>query len=176
MRFFITIVIVVLFFYGSLYGQSIRFQLHLKNACNNSEIIDSSWYALSDSLGNTYSDSISHPYVIFLPHTGTYNINLYSKLDLKLAPVEIEDSGLTTFTYSEPNLVLINSGTDAGSFYSTCGKRAQGYEQDFYPNGNVRIRGTFTGGKMKDSLVTFYPQWQHQKNIKITERAFHSRI
>ena len=33
---------------------------------------------------------------------------------------------------------------------------AEGYQEDFYPNGNVRIRGNFSEGNPKDSLVLFY--------------------
>lgn len=70
--------------------------------------------------------------------------------------IDIDKEGLFIYSDYEPKIVVRLYGMHSYNVYEACGKLINGYEEDFYSNGNTRIRGNFVNGKPKDSLVTFY--------------------
>lgn len=134
-------------------GQTIRFQFKRVNACNKLGTIDSSWYFLRDEKDSTYNCQDG---TVFLSKPGKYQIVMWSELDTKFPVVEITNQELFTYTYNEPKIVIRSYGMHPITVYETCGKPIEGYQEDFYPNGHLKIRGSFQNGEPRDSLVTFY--------------------
>lgn len=134
-------------------GQTISFQLKRANACNKSGTIDSSWYSLIDENDSTYN---SQDGTVLLPKAGKYRIVMWTEPDTRLQPIEITNQGSYVYTYNEPKIVVRSFGMHPVTVYETCGKPIEGYQEDFYPNGHLKVRGNFQNGKPKDSLVTFY--------------------
>jgi hypothetical protein len=54
------------------------------------------------------------------------------------------------------------------------GQQISGYLDDFYPNGRVRIRGTFNNGQPADSLVYFYANGHTEKRIRYLPGHLHT--
>lgn len=134
-------------------GQQIRFQIKRINPCDSIGKIDSSWYYLSDNLDSTYH---SESGTVILPKTGVYNVHFWTYRDLPFPQIIIQDTGLMIYTFYEPKIVLRSYGMHPRFVYENCGKLINGYDEDYYSNGNIKIRGNFQEGKPIDSLVTFY--------------------
>jgi antitoxin component YwqK of YwqJK toxin-antitoxin module len=93
--------------------------------------------------------------ITYLPGKGNYS------LEFPWGPypdtlITIRDTGLFVFKYKEPKIGLYSGGMDQPAVYRKCDTLINGYDEDFYANGNIRIRGTFVKGRPKDSLVLFY--------------------
>lgn len=134
-------------------GQQIRFQIKRISPCDSVGKIDSVWYYLSDSLGSTYH---SESGTVTLPKIGVYNVHFWTYRDLAFPSINILDTGLLIYSFYEPKIVLRSYGMHPRFVYESCGKLINGYDEDYYSNGNIRIRGNFQEGKPKDSLVMFY--------------------
>jgi antitoxin component YwqK of YwqJK toxin-antitoxin module len=154
-----------LLIYISSFSQSIRFQLFVKTPCT-----DISRLALNRNLSipeqlSYHLEKISNPGdtkyrnnetgTIQLPDTGFYKVYIYENGETATSLIEIKDSGLYTYTFEEDKIIFRCLG-DPGCFYYNCDSLANGYLEDYYSNGNIKIRGNFVNGKEKDSLVTFY--------------------
>ncbi|HMC99763.1 MAG TPA: hypothetical protein VKH37_06415, partial [Ferruginibacter sp.] len=70
--------------------------------------------------------------------------------------IDIFDTGLFVYKLHEPGLVERRSGFHGNYFFMYCGHVVEGYAEDRYEHGNLRLRGNFVKGKPKDSLVSFY--------------------
>jgi len=153
--FLILIVFNVLF----LRGQSVKFQLQRIDPCEKVFKIDTFDYYLRDDL----SDSIYFPDyekatgTITLPKVGKYTLNTYDIDPKTSTKIEIQDTGTFIYKIIEPKIILRTYNyLHPPSLYEICGKLAEGYQEDFYPNGNIRIRGNFSKGNPKDSIISFY--------------------
>ncbi len=159
--------IILLFSVTSLSSssQSIRFQLFIKSSCNeknnlalNRNIIltDKSSYFLtniSNIKDTQYWNNDSG--IIYLPDTGKYEVHIYENQDADLPVMEIKDTGFYTYVYAKPKIIFRCLG-DPGCYYFTCDSLANGFQEDYYKNGGIRIKGNFLKGKIKDSVVTYY--------------------
>jgi antitoxin component YwqK of YwqJK toxin-antitoxin module len=134
-------------------GQVIRFQINRITQCDKSGKIDSSYYYLTDDKDSIYNNESG---TVFLPKTGKYIIHNWSEPDTDFPTIDINEEGLLIYTHYEPKIVMRSYGMHPRHVYEICGKAIDGFQDDFYPNGNLRIRGNFVKGKPKDSLVTFY--------------------
>lgn len=153
-------------------AQTVRFQLQRERPCDNTSTIDSFDFYLTDHL----SDSIySPPYkketgVLTLPGIGKYRLFTYDIDPKSDAEIEILDTGLFIYKIIEPKIVYRTYNVlHPPSYYKICGRLAEGYAEDFYPNGNLRIRGNFLKGEPKDSIVWFY------QNAAVQRRVLYSR-
>lgn len=151
-------------------GQTIKFQLSRVNSCNPAGAIDSSFYFLSDKDSNYYSESG----VVYLPGPGRYKIFMFTEPATEFPIVEINAQEFYTYVYNEPKIVARSYGIHPQTVYETCGEPIDGYQTDYYPNGNIRIRGTFINGKPKDSLVTFYPNGVVKKRLLFSGKEIFS--
>jgi hypothetical protein len=155
------ITILFLFLLNAPKGQSIRFQLIRKDICTRLSHVDSTSYTLIDKLH--YSSYIamdqSRNGIMTLPGFGTYYIDTYY-LDSLFTniKIEIKDTGLFKYTFIEPKLTeeICPLIVDPFLQYISCGQLANGYQEDFFANGNIKIRGTFNKGYPLDSVVKFY--------------------
>ena len=134
-------------------GQLVRFQINRVTQCDNDGKIDSSYYYLTDDKDSIYNNESG---TVLLPKTGKYIIHNWSEPDTDFPPINIKEEGLFIYTHYEPKIVMRSYGMHPRYVYEICGKAIDGFQEDFYSNGNLRIRGNFINGKPKDSLVTFY--------------------
>ena len=143
-----------------VFAQRIKYNLMVADSCSDKvenellyEIIQGDKkYGIEDTLGT-----------IFLPDTGTYvlipNIpDLYSlssdSLILKLTEYK---------TYSDTlvlkRIVECVGGLHSG-FYGFCGcdlEELNGYQADFYPDGQKRMEGIFKNGYAIGQVIYYYP-------------------
>lgn len=134
-------------------GQQVRFQIKRINQCDKVGKIDSSYYFLTDDKDSIYNNESG---TVLLPKPGKYSIHYWSKPDTYFPSIIIKDEGPYVYIHSEPKIVMRSYGMHGRLVYEICEKAIEGFQEDYYANGNVRIRGTFVNGKPKDSLVTFY--------------------
>jgi hypothetical protein len=156
------IVLLILSFHFSQ-GQQVKFQIKRTNPCDTVGKIDSTYYYLSDSKDSLYHSELG---TVALPDTGTYNVHFLTYRDLPISPINIPDTGLTVFTWYEPKIVLRAYGMHPRSVYESCGILINGYDEDYYDNGKIRIRGNFRDGKPEDSLVTFYANGVTKRRLR----------
>jgi antitoxin component YwqK of YwqJK toxin-antitoxin module len=148
------------------FGQGIKFQLYLTKACSTVEKLDTTYY-LYKVPGNMDTAFIPKAGITYLPSKGRYMIGFDNGPILDSPFIEINDTSLVIFRLKENKIALYEGGLDSPPVYESCGILLNGYGEDFYPNGNVRIRGNFKNGRPKDSLVTFY------QNGKVKKRTIH---
>lgn len=143
-------------------GQGIKFQIKRINPCDIIGKIDSSDYYLSDNLDSTYYAKSG---TVKLPKSGIYNIHFWTYRDINFPKINIKDTGLLVYTFNEPKIILRSYGMHPRFVYENCGKLINGYDEDYYSNGNIRIRGNFHEGKPKDSIVTFFSNGITEKRL-----------
>ena len=144
-------------------GQVVRFQLYTTAPCSIIEHLDTA-YSLYKITNTGITDYFAKKGIVNLTDTGKYGINLEDGPYIDTL-IEISDTGLFVFKYKEPKIGLYNGGIDAPPLYKSCGRLINGYDDDFFPNGNIRIRGTFVNGRIKDSICTFYFNGRIKKRI-----------
>lgn len=100
-----------------------------------------------------------------LPSPGKYSLYGY---DLRvLFEIDINEPGVYEYKRYVPRISWVKMVSDAPPEYYNCDKLCEGYVEDFYENGNPKIRGNFKNGYPKDSLVEFYP------NGKVKDRTIY---
>lgn len=163
--------IFVFLFLNVLYGQNVRFQIIRVNPCEKIEKIDSSDYYLY----KTHFDSVfnNENGIVKLPKPGFYKIHFSSYYDYKSIEINIPDTGLFIYKINESKIILRSYGMHPVLVYESCGKLIEGYEEDYYPNGNIKLRGTFLKGRPKDSLLTYFPNGIIKRRlIKLSKENF----
>lgn len=156
------IAILILTTLNSVYGQGVKFQIKRINPCDRIGKIDSSDYYLSDNLDSNY---YAESGIVKLPKPGIYNVHFWTYRDIAFPKINILDTGLLVYTFNEPKIILRSYGMHPRFVYESCGKLINGYDEDFYSNGNIRIRGNFQEGKPKDSVVTFFSNGIIEKRL-----------
>ncbi len=151
----------------SSYSQDVRFQFYRVSKCDDVERLDSGYYYLTNlatGFDTTYQNING---TVILPDTGKYQIHLYEEPDTELEPVHLKEVGLFQYKYYEPKIVLWYYGMHGHGqrVYKECGIPIDGFKEDFYSNGKIRIRGNFVKGLPKDSLVTFYENGTPERRL-----------
>jgi len=147
---------------NSACGQNVKFQIKRIRPCDKVGKIDSSDYYLSDNLDSNYYAETG---TVILPKPGVYNVYFLTYRDINFPQINILDTGLFVKTFYEPKIILRSYGMHPRLVYENCGILINGYDEDFYSNGNIRIRGNFQEGKPKDSVVTFYSNGVTEKRL-----------
>lgn len=142
----------------------IRFQLQWHNWLDNTTRIDSGDYTLMSLPDSQYIQPVAHAASVILPHSGPYSIA--REMMPPLAIIHVPDTSWYTLTLPEGRIVECMYGMHGERRFETNGQRINGYLDDFYPNGHVRIRGNFTDGKPKDSLVYFHGNGQTKRLLR----------
>lgn len=164
----------ILFSFINLYGQDenndIIVKVFIISPCYPPEL-DSGAYlvklepAETDTLGiKNYYDNESG--IIRLPSPGKYNLFCGEHIE-PLFEIEINKPGVYEYRRYVSKISALQYVSDTGLIYKNCGEICEGYVEDLYENGNVRIRGNFINGKPKDSLVEFY------HNGKVKDRSIY---
>jgi antitoxin component YwqK of YwqJK toxin-antitoxin module len=154
----------------SCFGQGPTFQLWIAKACSNTEQLDTFYYLRPlFKLDAVYSPKNG---TVYLPAKGTYVIGHIAGPVLDTSIIEFKDNSLLLLRYKEHRVQEYVTGAfDSPPLYVTCDKLINGYAEDFYPNGKLRIRGNFKNGNPKDSIVTFYPTGLIQTRILILPKV-----
>jgi len=135
-------------------GQTIRFKLYRTKACTTDQKLDSN-YSLYKIPGNLDTSYRPKGGVVHLPGLGKYGIRTLGPLIETV--FNIKDTGLFVFQFKEPDHGLILTGaTDTPPLYSRCDSLLNGYQEYYYPNGTLEMRGVFKQGYPQDSIVLFY--------------------
>lgn len=160
-------IILLLLIFNCCCGQQIKFQIKRVTICDSVGKIDTlnDYYLTNlDSIIDTlYNSELG---TTFLPTLGKYQIHMLSESYTDFPDIDIKVPGLFIYTHYEPKIALRTYGMHLQQTYETCGKPIEGFNEDFYSNGNRRIVGNFSLGKPKDSLVTFYWNGNIQKRFR----------
>ncbi|MDB5146899.1 MAG: hypothetical protein JWQ57_919 [Mucilaginibacter sp.] len=144
------------------FGQGARFQFYLTKACGTVEKLDTSYYLMP--LNRPDTGYAPQKGTVYLPAKGKYVIWVTTGPLLDSPFIEIKDTSLFVFRYKEPKIQQYISGAfDSPPIYVRCDSAVNGYAEDFYPNGKIKMRGNFREGYQKDSLVTFYPNGKMER-------------
>lgn len=159
----------------NLYGQSqsenkeIIVKLFIISPCYPPEL-DSGAYlvkhkpAYTDSL-NTKNYYEAENGIISVPVPGKYSLFCSEEME-PLFEIEINNPGVYEYKRYVSKISALQYISGIGLIYKDCGEICEGYVEDFYENGNLRIRGNFSNGSPKDSLVEFYHNGKvHNKTI-----------
>lgn len=154
----LTLIIILLGKLQCAYSQEVRFQFYRVSKCDNIERLDSGYYYLTSLTTGFDTTYLNINGTVILPDTGWYQIHLYEEPDAELEPVYIRETGLFQYKYYEPKIILRYYGMHGHGrrVYEECGIAINGFKEDFYPNGKIRVRGHFKEGRPTDSLVTFH--------------------
>lgn len=145
------------------HGQSVRFQFYRTKACSSVEKLDTA-YSLYKIPGSLDTDYLPKKGVVYLPGKGRYGIAARGPLFDTV--FNIRDTGLFVFRLKEPDHGLYYTGAvDTPPLYSQCDILLNGYNEYHFENGSLEMRGTFSDGSPKDSLVTFYRNGQTRKRM-----------
>ncbi|PZR08279.1 MAG: hypothetical protein DI539_22920, partial [Flavobacterium psychrophilum] len=164
------LLLVLLFFFNSVYSQEYSFQLYIKYPCDSipkpSEIL----YSLQNSLNHEiYSIPLDSTRTftyepIPLPGQGTYRIMSMELSALKNIEIIIDKPGLTKYTLSLPKINVYTVGLEMFSEYRDCNIICNGYHEDRYSNGNIRIKGHFNNG-VPFKLKEYYSNGTLKENL-----------
>lgn len=163
----------------TVYSQQISYNLLLKNKCSN-EIESSNSYSLEKD-GITYTAFDNSPLV--LPKKGIYKL---SSIDTdEVYEIKI-DKSINSDTLVKPMIqIQIRNGVSykknisnkelrkiklyMATRYFICEKECNGFQVDYYSNGNLRMSGTFENGISIGLLKEYY------QNGKIKATYFYKK-
>lgn len=165
--------ILVLFFlcWNVGIGQ-VQFQLQRITPCDSLAYIEKEIYFLEDAEGDESYSNIESD-TVTLPHPGKYIVKRVTEPELEDYIINLTE-GLTIETSNDPKIMLRSPWTMHPDFiYYICGKPGDGYQEDFYPDGKIKIRGTFKDGAIVDSLAEYYPNGSRKRNIIYNNNGAH---
>ncbi len=146
-----------------VFGQpTIWFQMQRVDYCTKETKIDSSLYYLVDVMGEKHRNLNGK---VILPFAGEYEIYHPSQPDVEFPIVEIKTEENIYTHYETKIKVLPGHSLNRLYVYKDCNGILNGLNEDFYENGNLRLRGSFKDGIPKDSITLFYPNGNIQKSI-----------
>lgn len=163
----------ILIFFGFinlLHAQSVEFQLQRMSPCDDVPVTESTNYYLTASpYVITNEIYLNESGIVSVPKPGKYLV--HRPTEPSVEPYEVElVPGRTIETVNDTRIVYrISQALNPYSYYEVCGELAQGYQEDFFPNGKVRIRGNFKDGNAVDSIVEYYDNGKRRK-ILLYER------
>jgi len=149
-----------------VYSQKVTFRLYSENRCNNTYEELCFWSL--HSCGKAYDpvtniiescDSLSDDYKVYcfveLPDTGRYVISGYW-LDREYHFKEYKLYSDTINIATVEHLISTTSPITFSGYYC-CDTLCEGYNIDYYANGNKRIEGSFKNGEPYGDLIFYKP-------------------
>lgn len=168
-------ILLLLLFCCNIGNGQVQFQLQRITPCDSLPYIEKETYFLTDATGvevESFSNMDSD--IITLPRPGKYIIQRVTEPDLKDYMVELKE-GLTIETCYDPKIMFrLPWIVDPNFVYYVCGKPAYGYQEDFYPDGKIRIRGTFNDGFIVGSLDEYHPNGKLQRSVRYKKDGVHT--
>lgn len=150
--------------------QNYSLQVKISSECNKGTPEDYNYFTLIDSQLNRY-EAMGQPARV--PGPGKYKLIFPGHMDIDLpTEVHIDSPGMNTLTYDQPKIVVQYAGLHGGLVYSYCGKPINGSVTDYYPNNQIRIKGVFNKGFLKDSLEKYYPNGALKESYFATDYGY----
>jgi antitoxin component YwqK of YwqJK toxin-antitoxin module len=149
--------------------------------CSDTPIPESEYYYLIDAADTMYQaniqtlDSIFNN-IITVPAPGIYTVYRPSEPDIKPYKLNLNPGLYTETIYDKQKMVVYRPPYVDGSYdtYKRCGKLCDGYNEDFYPDGKLRIRGVFKEGEPSDSIAEYYPNGKARYRKYSTDNSYKS--
>lgn len=166
--------IIIICIISEFCSAQVQFQIRRINPCNTESQPEREQYYLSDSIYcDVVYDNLDSE-IITLPKTGKYYVTRISEPEVEPYQVEL-DEGLTVETVKDPRIMerYINV-IEPYYEYQVCGNAANGYHEDFYNDGKLKIRGTFKQGFVKDSIAIYYPNGQLEIKTEYKRDGVHT--
>ncbi|RWW99551.1 hypothetical protein EPI11_11400 [Flavobacterium cerinum] len=168
-------ILLLLLFCCNVGNGQVQFQLQRITPCDSLPYIEKETYFLIDATGvevESFSNMDSD--VITLPRPGKYIVQRVTEPGLEYYTIELKE-GLTIETCYDPKIMFRQPWiVDSDFVYFVCGKPAYGYQEDFYPDGKIKIRGTFKDGFVTDSLVEYYSNGKLQRKVRYKKDGVHT--
>ncbi|AXY74127.1 hypothetical protein D3H65_09145 [Paraflavitalea soli] len=142
-------IFILLFVQNCSYSQSVSFSLYGYNGCSAKTERIGLYFLKKDSTINTPVDSTG---ICLLQDTGVYKLSTLFFDEQKTYSFHTFSSYTDTiriFSIQECSKLHSFSG------YCCCGKKCEGYQVDYYSNGQKRIEGTFEEGVPIGSLKLY---------------------
>lgn len=153
-----SIILMLFGVFNFLHAQSVEFQLQRLSPCDSLPIPEDQHYFLTDVpykvTDETYDNSGSN--VVIVPKPGKYLLHRYTEPDIKPYEIELKLGRNVETVYDSKIIFRCSATVEPYFFYEVCGNLAEGYQEDFYPNGKIRIRGNFKEGNALDSIAEYY--------------------
>lgn len=166
----LSVCLILFLFYQNIYAQQYVYAPVMIDLCTGR--IDSSIVFILDNkayLG--FNEPFEIPY-FSLPDTGAYII--YTMFEMRT--IHVQEAGVLRDTFYKPRFsedLMVGSGGAYRYYY--CGEEAEGNLQDYYPNGGLRIEGTFKNSFAIDSVKLYYESGG-VKEIRIRHLKKHFRF
>lgn len=139
--------------YYSVYGQEIKFEVYIKDACADS-INKLMFFNLKKDNIDYFPEN--NDGMVFLKEKGKYELTtIYSEDSVMY---ELNDYNNISDTILMPTIRQFIEPTSSPDFagYYCCGSECNGKQIDYYSNGNKRLEGTFENGKPIGKLKFYY--------------------
>ena len=134
-------------------GQEIKLQVFVDQKCND---IDYVIFFLIKNHQRVIDDTIVRNQVTLLLHdTGTYYFYQFPDT-LPYHKIKIEKIGEYSVKINPKIISIVNYISNPISEYLCCGEKCNGSIIDYYPNGQIRIMGTFKAGQPIDTINEYY--------------------
>ncbi len=149
----------------SLYAQQVSYMLYGKYACCNPEIEPIPLYDLEkDSI--FYTNNVDKP--VFLPDTGRYVLtSAYISGEVEVFIYHKGENVDTLIRTGIQEAIEITPGKKTKNFdgWFCFGQKCNGYQRDYYNNGNVYIEGDFKKGKARGEIKMYSPTGELELSI-----------
>lgn len=167
-------IIILLFLCCNVGNGQVQFQLQRITPCDSQPYVEKETYFLTDATDAEKSYSNLGSDLITLPYPGKYIVNRVTEPDLQDYIVDLKE-GLTIETCHDPKIMLrVPWIVDPDFIYLVCGTPCQGYQEDFYSDGKIKIRGTFKDGFIADSLVEYHSNGKMQRETRKQKDGIHT--
>lgn len=158
-------------------GQEVKLNVVTFNPCNstyeNELLVDlvkgNKVFQISDTLGTFH-----------LPESGIYKLRFscdFFRLVDSVKMITISSGQnydtLTRTTILKCVIVIADAGGDCG--YFCCDKACEGYNVDYFDNGNKKLEGHFKKGNPVGQLIFYYPDGR-KKEIHHYDKAGNGRL
>lgn len=171
--------LIFFFFLSSSYSQEYSFQLY-SQYCDSiveleynyvmKEVETGDYYFPEWTADSSYNFSAKP---IILPSGGKFQVSS-DWLDFKDIVIVIDKPGLTKYTIHVPKIAEHEGGVDLPPYYICCGKSCNGYNEDYYDNGQLRIKGVFKKGYAIE-LSEYYPNGMKKLKMDYRNGYFYSK-
>lgn len=147
-------------------SQKIVFQLERIGFCSKKVSKVSAEYYLTKVGAKKYVRFECKNGSVILPEPGKYLLRFYLDPWMEIPVIDIPNVKKFVYKFPDPKIIWHVYGTDGYGLYEVCGVLAEGYQEDYFDNRKLSLRGNFSKGEIKDSLVEFYPSGGIKKRIK----------
>lgn len=154
------------------YSQTISYTLVIKNSCDGKISPAYLYHLTKEGKAFAPSDSLG---TIQLQDTGRYVVSSLLLPDNLV--VHLDEYKSYSDTLSAKRIEQCLEPVSHPSFvgYCCCMQKCEGYQEDYYNNGKVRVTGTFKEGHPVGELTFFYPSGK-KKEVHLYDKRGRGRL